>query len=125
MSQTLSPRGHSPFSARGRRPFLLATTSVARASAVGLEELERLEPLEYLETLEELEKLEPLEHLEKLEPLEHLEKLEPLEKQARNEKKRGSFAQKSGLFLEIQKKRRIFAAIKDVRGSNEAPHFCL
>ena len=70
-------------------PFSLATTSVARASAVGLE------------------------------------KLETLEKQARNEKKRGSFAQKSGLFLEIQKKRRIFAAIKDVRGSNEAPHFCL
>ena len=27
-------------------PFSLATTSVARASAVGLEELERLEPLE-------------------------------------------------------------------------------
>jgi hypothetical protein len=89
---------------------MLATTSVARASAVGLE------GLEYLEALE---------HLEKLEPLEHLEKLELLEKQARNERKYGSFAQKSGLFLEIQKKRRIFAAIKDVRGSNEAPHFCL
>ena len=91
-------------------PFMLATTSVARASAVGLEKLETLEALE---------------ELVRLEPLEHLEKLETLEKQARNEKKRGSFAQKSGLFLEIQKKRRIFAAIKDVRGSNEAPHFCL
>ena len=91
-------------------PFSLATTSVARASAVGLEKLEALEKLE---------------ELEKLEPLEHLEKLETLEKQDRNEKKRGSFAQKCGLFLEIQKKRRIFAAIKDVRGSNEAPHFCL
>lgn len=97
-------------------PFSLATTSVARASAVGLEKLE---------TLEALEELEKLEELVRLEPLEHLEKLETLEKQARNEKKRGSFAQKSGLFLEIQKKRRIFAAIKDVRGSNEAPHFCL
>ena len=85
-------------------PFMLATTSVARASAVGLEKLEELE---------------------RLEPIEHLEKLETLEKQVRNKKKRGSFAQKSGLFLEIQKKRRIFAAIKDVRGSNEAPHFCL
>ena len=83
---------------------MLATTSVARASAVGLDELE---------------------HLEALEELEMLEELEILEKLARNEKKRGSFAQKSGLFLEIQKKRRIFAAIKDVRGSNEAPHFCL
>ena len=77
---------------------------MARASAVGLEALERLE---VLETLEELEKLETLE------------------KQARNKKKRGSFVQKCGLFLEIQKKRRIFAVIKDVRGSNEAPHFCL
>ena len=55
MSQTLSPRGHSPFSARGRRPFLLATTSVARASAVGIETLERLEGLEKLEALEPLE----------------------------------------------------------------------
>ena len=98
---------------RGCDPFSLATTSVARASAVGLEKLEALE------------ELEKLEELVRLEPLEHLEKLETLEKQARNEKKRGSFAQKSGLFLEIQKKRRIFAAIKDVRGSNEAPPFCL
>lgn len=106
-------RGCDPEHKRVCDPFSLATTSVARASAVGLEKLE---------TLEELEKLE---ELVRLEPLEHLEKLETLEKQARNEKKRGSFAQKSGLFLEIQKKRRIFAAIKDVRGSNEAPHFCL
>ena len=59
---------------RGCDPFSLATTSVARASAVGLEKLE---------TLEELEKLE---ELVRLEPLEHLEKLETLEKQARNEK---------------------------------------
>lgn len=49
-------------------PFALATTSVARASAVGLE---KLEALETLEKLEELEKLEPLEHLEKLETLEN------------------------------------------------------
>ena len=83
---------------------------MARASAVGLE---KLEGLVILERLVQLAELVPLE------------KLETLEKQARNEKKRGSFAQKSGLFLEIQKKRRIFAAIKDVRGSNEAPHFCL
>ena len=55
-------------------PFMLATTSVARASAVGLEKLETLEALEALEKLEELE------------ILEHLEKLESLEKQARNEK---------------------------------------
>ena len=109
-------RGCDPEHKRGCDPFSLATTSVARASAVGLEKLE---------TLEALEELEKLEELVRLEPLEHLEKLETLEKQARNEKKRGSFAQKSGLFLEIQKKRRIFAAIKDVRGSNEAPHFCL
>ena len=52
-------------------PFMLATTSVARASAVGLEKLETLEALE---------------ELVRLEPLEHLEKLETLEKQARNEK---------------------------------------
>ena len=52
-------------------PFMLATTSVARASAVELEKLETLEKLEELEILD---------------PLEHLEKLEPLEKQARNEK---------------------------------------
>ena len=58
-------------------PFVLATTSVARASAVGLEKLEELEILEHLEKLEELEILDPLEHLEKL---------ETLEKQARNEK---------------------------------------
>ena len=58
----------------GCDPFSLATTSVARASAVGREKLE---------TLEELEKLE---ELVRLEPLEHLEKLETLEKQARNEK---------------------------------------
>ena len=100
-------RGCDPEHKRVCDPFSLATTSVARASAVGLEKLETLEALEELEKLEELVRLETLE------------------KQARNEKKRGSFAQKSGLFLEIQKKRRIFAAIKDVRGSNEAPHFCL
>ena len=101
-------------------PFVLATTSVARASAVGLE------------ALEELEKLETLERLEALEHLEKLEELEALGKRARKEKKRGTFpkkrrtfSQKCGLFLVIQKKRRIFAAIKDVRGSNEAPHFCL
>ena len=39
-------------------PFLLATTSVARASAVGLEKLETLERLEGLEKLEALEPLE-------------------------------------------------------------------
>ena len=89
-------------------PFPLATTSVARASAVGLETLERLEGLEKLEALELLENLAL-----------------SLPKQARNKKKRGSFVQKCDLLLEIQKKRRIFAAIKDVRGSNEAPHFCL
>ena len=38
-------------------PFLLATTSVARASAVGIETLERLEGLEKLEALELLENL--------------------------------------------------------------------
>ena len=101
-------------------PFPLATTSVARASAVGLETLERLEGLEKLEALETLEGLEKLEALELLENLAL-----SLPKQARNKKKRGSFVQKCDLLLEIQKKRRIFAAIKDVRGSNEAPHFCL
>ena len=35
----------------GHRPFLLATTSVARASAVGLKELVDLEILEFLEEL--------------------------------------------------------------------------
>ena len=34
-------------------PFLLATTSVARASAIGLENLEPLEELEVLEKLEQ------------------------------------------------------------------------
>ena len=34
-------------------PFLLATTSVVRASAVGLEGLEKLEYLEVLEKLEQ------------------------------------------------------------------------
>lgn len=34
-------------------PFVLATTSVARASAVGLETLETLEELEVLEKLEQ------------------------------------------------------------------------
>ena len=43
---------------RGHRPFLLATTSVARASAVGLDSLEKLEDLEKLEELEHLQKLE-------------------------------------------------------------------
>ena len=42
----------------GADPFVLATTSVARASAVGLENLEPLEGLEKLEYLEVLEKLE-------------------------------------------------------------------
>ena len=36
-------------------PFMLATTSVARASAIGLEGLEKLELLEELELLEKLE----------------------------------------------------------------------
>ena len=42
-------------------PFMLSTTSVARASAVGLENLAPLEVLENLEPLEELELLEKLE----------------------------------------------------------------
>ena len=46
--QTLSARGHGPFLLGVTAPFLLSTTSVARASAVGLEELERLEVLEEL-----------------------------------------------------------------------------
>ena len=70
-------RGCDPEHKRVCDPFSLATTSVARASAVGLEKLE---------TLEALEELEKLEELVRLEPLEHLEKLETLEKQARNEK---------------------------------------
>ena len=45
-------------------PFMLATTSVARASAVGLEKPEKLENLEPLEKLELLEYLEVLEKLE-------------------------------------------------------------
>lgn len=45
-------------------PFVLATTSVARASAIGLEGLEKLENLELLENLEPLENLELLEKLE-------------------------------------------------------------
>ena len=36
-------------------PFMLSTTSVARASAIGLEVLEKLELLEELELLEKLE----------------------------------------------------------------------
>ena len=39
-------------------PFLLATTSVARASVIGLDSLEILEYLEKLEELEHLQKLE-------------------------------------------------------------------
>ena len=61
-------RGCDPEHKRVCDPFSLATTSVARASAVGLEKLETLEALEELEKLEELVRLEPLE------------------KQARNEK---------------------------------------
>ena len=45
-------------------PFVLATTSVARASAIGLEVLEKLELLEELENLEPIEELELLEKLE-------------------------------------------------------------
>ena len=41
----------------GADPFVLATTSVARASAVGLEGLEKLESLEVLENLVLLEKI--------------------------------------------------------------------
>ena len=55
MSHTLFHSGSQTLSARGRIPFLLATTSVARASAVELEGLERLEGLEKLEALEPLE----------------------------------------------------------------------
>ena len=57
-SQTLSCSGSQTLSVRGRGPFLLATTSVARASAIGLDSLEKLEYLEKLEELELLEKLE-------------------------------------------------------------------
>ena len=39
-------------------PFVLATTIVARASAIGLDSLEKLEYLEKLEELEHLQKLE-------------------------------------------------------------------
>ncbi len=48
----------------GANPFMLTTTSVARASAIGLEGLEKLELLEELENLEPLEELEVLEKLE-------------------------------------------------------------
>ena len=60
MSKT-DVRGAQILSARGHRPFLLDTTSVARASAVGIENLEPLEELEKLELLEELEHLQKLE----------------------------------------------------------------
>ena len=45
-SQTLSARGRRSFLLGVTDPFMLATTSVARASAVGLEGLEKLEYLE-------------------------------------------------------------------------------
>ena len=45
---------------------MLTTTSVARASAIGLEGLEKLESLEVLENLEPLEVLEKLVLLEKI-----------------------------------------------------------
>ena len=48
----------------GANPFMLTTTSVARASAIGLEGLEKLELLEELENLEPIEELEVLEKLE-------------------------------------------------------------
>ena len=96
---------------------MLATTSMARASAVGLEVLEKLE------LLEELENLEPLEELEILEKLEQQATFS--RRWAWKEGKCASFVQKNGLLLAVLQKKRIFAVINDVRGSNEAPHFCL
>ena len=52
MSKTDVREVTDPFMLGVIDPFSLATTSVARASAVGLETLERLEKLEALEPLE-------------------------------------------------------------------------
>lgn len=57
MSKT-DVRGRRSFLLGVTDPFVLATTSVARASAIGLKELVNLEILEFLEELEHLQKLE-------------------------------------------------------------------
>ena len=100
-------RGCDPEHKRVCDPFSLATTSVARASAVGLEKLE---------TLEALEELEKLEELVRLEPLEHLEKLETLEKQARNEKKTWLICAKKRLILGDSKEKTYICSDKRREG---------